>query len=283
MSDPTPIPIYTLYGETDRFPDVVHSERFSARAPIHNWRISAHRHRHMMQVFLVKDGAIDAIVDSQTIHLTKQYYLFVPASCVHQLEFGPNTSGQVISFPLTLMTSFGPATEDLQSALSDPLHGQIDDALRNLAIALDAAMRSQGTFRAQRLVGLAHSMLALIAEGQVLSAETNKARSDSRLRDLDDLIVQHLSDGWGASEYARALAVTTGHLSRLCRDATGMGAMAYIENRLMAEACRLLAFTQLPVSDIGYRLGYADPSYFSKRFQKSQKCAPTAYRAQFVQ
>lgn len=226
---------------------------------------------------------MDAIVDNRTMRLSKQDFLFVPASCVHQLEFGTNTSGQVVSLPLTLITSFGPATEDLQRALSDPFQGQIDNTLQNLAVALETAMHSQGTFRAQRLVGLAHSMLALVAEGQVLSTGTNTARTDSRLRDLDDLIVQHLSDGWGASEYASALAVTTGHLSRLCRDATGMGAMAYIENRVMAEACRLLAFTQLPVSDIGYRLGYADPSYFSKRFQKSQKCAPTAYRAQFVQ
>ncbi len=282
MSNPSLIPIYTLYGETDRFPDVVHTERFSARAPIHDWSISAHRHQHLVQLFLVAQGSIDAIADGHSFHLKAEEYLFVPASCVHQFEFGPDTSGQVISVPLTVTTSFGPATEDLQAALSSVFKGPIDSGLESLAVSLETATRSQGAFRAQRMVGLAQSLLAIIAESQLMATESEGPRPDARLRCLNDLIAEHQSKGWGASEYANALAITTGHLSRLCREATGMGAMAYVENRIMAEACRLLAFTQLPISNIGYRLGYADPSYFSKRFQKSQKCAPSAYRAQFT-
>ena len=90
-----------------------------------------------------------------------------------------------------------------------------------------------------------------------------------------------MAESWTASDYADALALSTGHLSRLCRQASGRGAAAYIEHHLMEEACRLLAFTALPVSDIGYRLGYADPSYFSKRFRIVRQQAPTEYRAQF--
>ncbi len=283
MSQRPSIPIYTLYGETDRFPDIVHCERFSARAPIHDWRISAHRHHNMMQLFLIVDGSVDASVDGETMSLSTEEYLFVPVSCVHQFAFEPGTSGQVVSLPANLIASFGPATEELQAALAKPFRGQIDASLSALTDALEIAMRSQGRFHAQRTIGLAHSMLALVAEQARVHVEKGQGRADMRLRQLDALIVEHINEGWGASDYANALALTTGHLSRLCRDATGMGAMAYIENQIMAEACRMLAFTQLPVSDIGYRLGFSDPSYFSKRFQKSQKCAPTAYRSQFMQ
>ena len=47
----------------------------------------------------------------------------------------------------------------------------------------------------------------------------------------------------------------------------------------MEEACRLLAFTALPVSQVGYRLGYGDPSYFTRRFTRLQGQTPSAYRA----
>ena len=59
-----------------------------------------------------------------------------------------------------------------------------------------------------------------------------------------------------------------------------MGAKAYIEQAVMGEASRLLAFTRLPMSEIGYRLGFDDPSHFSKRFRAARGLAPSAYRRQ---
>ena len=48
---------------------------------------------------------------------------------------------------------------------------------------------------------------------------------------------------------------------------------------VMTEACRLIAFTRLPVAEVGYRLGYADPPYFSRRFRLRMGETPSAYRA----
>ena len=282
MSQASPIPVFTLYGETDQFPDVIHCEGFSARAPIHDWRIKAHRHAHLVQLFLIFDGSLDATIDNRSLRLERNEFLYVPASCVHEFQFVPGTAGRVISVPTALINSIGPAADEMTDALSVPLCGTIDGALKTLTKALEQATRSRGPFRIHRAVGLAQTVLALIAEGRISSAEDAERKPHQRLQKLDALIVENMSEGWGASHYADALAITTGHLSRLCRDATGMGAMAYIEHRIMQEACRLLSFTQLPVSDVGYRLGYADPSYFSKRFLKSQQRSPTAYRRQFV-
>ncbi|MEY8841909.1 helix-turn-helix transcriptional regulator, partial [Cribrihabitans sp. XS_ASV171] len=105
---------------------------------------------------------------------------------------------------------------------------------------------------------------------------------DTRLAQFDTLIARHMSEGWTASDYAAALSITAGHLSRLCRTATGRGATAYIEQARIEEACRLLAFTRLPVSEIGFRLGFADPSYFSKRFRNARDQTPSAYREGFA-
>jgi AraC family transcriptional activator of pobA len=56
----------------------------------------------------------------------------------------------------------------------------------------------------------------------------------------------------------------------------------YIEAAMMAEARRLLAFTRLQVSEVGYRLGFSDPSYFSKRFKAKEGLTPLAYKARFA-
>src|SRR6056297_2038183 len=276
------IPDFTLFGETEHFPDVVHCERFSARAPIHGWRMSAHRHAHLAQIFLVHDGGVDAVIDDRPHRLSGGDFLFVPASKVHRFEFRPDTEGLVISVPQNVLGTIGPTAPDLARALSAPLAGRSDAALADLAALLDAAMAQNSPFRAQRAVGLAHSMLALIAERATDAATGPRRRVAGQLERLDRLIAGHMAQGWGAGDYAAALAISPGHLARLCRQATGKGAAAYIERAVMEEACRLLAFTQLPVSEIGYRLGFADPSYFSKRFRRARKLTPSDYRARFT-
>jgi len=278
MTDTTFVPSFALYGETTAFPDVIHCERYSARAKPLGWRIGAHRHGQMVQVFVISDGHADAILDGVPLTLKSGEFLFVPAHCVHEFVFDPGTTGDVISVPTSVVASVGPATEDVLSKLSAPLSGPMDTRLRALTdLLIDIADR-RSPFRAPQVVGLAHSVLSYLAE---LAADQRSEKADSprrRVFTLDTLIKRTLSKGWRASDYARALSMTTGHLSRICRAATGLGAAAYIEEKRMEEACRMLAFTLLPVSEVAYRLGYAEPSHFSKRFRAVRQHTPTLYR-----
>lgn len=278
----TSIPTFTLYGETDYFPDVVHSERFSARAPIHGWHIAAHRHANMSQLFLIDDGQMDARVDGIEMTLTEMSFLFIPANTVHEFTFQPDTSGQVISLPLNVLHSIGPASQDVFAALANPVFGPISTTLHTLANALGETTTGKTKFRAQRAVGLAHSVLSLVAEARIDAAPSMRSSNAEYMHEFDRLMKKNMTGSWTASDYAGALAISTGHLSRLCRAATGMGTTAYIEQSTMEEACRMLAFTQLSISEIGYRLGFADPSYFSKRFRLVRDQTPSDYRTQFI-
>ncbi|HBM41366.1 MAG TPA: AraC family transcriptional regulator, partial [Sulfitobacter sp.] len=137
-------------------------------------------------------------------------------------------------------------------------------------------------FRAQIAVGLGHAVLASIAAWGTTQNRRNDAPQDDRLSRLDQLIGDPDSAGWMAKDFASTLGISTGHLSRLCRAAKGLSATAYIEARHVEEACRMLAFTRLSVAEVGYRLGFADPSYFSRRFRIVQGVTPSQYRQQFV-
>lgn len=283
MDASDPIPVFTLFGETERFPDVVHCESFSARAPIHGWRISAHRHAQMAQLFLIVEGGVTAKVDGRTTSLKSGDFLFVAARIVHEFVFEPDTVGRVISFPVSVVNSLGPTSQDILAALSKSATGEAGPALFDLAEHLAETAEGTSRFRSQRAVGLAHSVLALVAEAAASDDDARgHAKGNLKIEAFDQLIHDHMAEGWSASDYGRALNVTTGHLSRLCRNAAGVGAAAYIEQTIMEEACRMLAFTQLPIAEIGYRLGFQDPSYFSKRFRAVRGGTPTVYRRQFL-
>lgn len=277
MDNRQAIPDFALYGETTVFPDVVHCEKFSTRAPIHDWRISRHRHTQIAQLFMIEQGRVRAWADACEIELCDGDFLYVPAQTPHEFCFQPGTAGLVVSMPTEVMRSIGPTAEELLQVLRKVLWGAAGVRLQSLVDLVNQTASGSGPFRAQAAVGLVHAISAEIASR---AGRTNG--HDARLAQFDGLILSNMAGGWTVSDYARAMAISTGHLSRICRTATGLGANAYIERAAMIEACRMLAFTRLPVSEIGFRLGFSDPSYFAKRFKAAQGRSPRDYRQQFA-
>jgi len=80
------------------------------------------------------------------------------------------------------------------------------------------------------------------------------------------------------ADYATALGVTPGHLNALCRETLHTSAGAWLRARRVLEARRLLLYTDLTAAEIGHRLGFDDPSYFSRFFRRETGLSPTAFR-----
>lgn len=274
MAAPTNIPVFALFGETTPFPDVIHLERIMDRAAHHDWEIPAHRHGQLAQVVVIETGGAMAKIDGETLDLGPGEHLFVPAHVVHGYAFRPDTTGLVISLPSALIDP------GLGAALGRAVAGQSDAALVTVVALLSESYARTGRFRTQELLGLVQALLAHLADSPQAERPNPRPVRDARLTELDTLIAAHMAQGWGVADYARALQISTGHLGRLCRAASGLGAKSYIEQSVMDEASRLLAFTRLPLSEIGYRLGFDDPSHFSKRFRAAKGVAPSSYRRQ---
>jgi len=128
------------------------------------------------------------------------------------------------------------------------------------------------------LVALAHVLLTTLAEDDLADAAFENPQAGRQIQRLDALIAKHLADGWAGRDYAAALHITTGHLNRIVRMATGRSLSAHLETATITEACRLIAFTRLPMAEIGYRLGFSDSSYFSRRFRLRMGETPSEYR-----
>ena len=68
-------------------------------------------------------------------------------------------------------------------------------------------------------------------------------------------------------------------LTRACLAATGRSAKQVIDDRAALEARRLLACTELPIAEVGQRLGFAEPTNFGRFFHREVGCSPGAFRA----
>ncbi|WP_295042955.1 helix-turn-helix domain-containing protein [uncultured Paracoccus sp.] len=281
MTQAPAIPAFTLFGETGAFPDVIHCERIWDRARLHDWTISPHRHHDMAQLFMMRQGRAQVRLDDRALTLGDGGLLFVPARFVHGFRFDRGSEGLVLSFPQPVLTQAVSGPEDPGRALAQPFAGTTDGTVTALCGEIQSAFGAVAPLRASLLVALTQALLIAVARIAMQAGQGGLPLVRRRMADLDRLIQRHMGDGWGPAAYAKALAVTPGHLNRICRAALGVSASVHIEGATMTEARRLLAFTRLSVAEIGYRLGFGDPSYFSRRFRAATGQSPSAYRGGF--
>ena len=111
---------------------------------------------------------------------------------------------------------------------------------------------------------------------QLLSRPLSSAgRLTERFRQL---LVRHILARRSVSDYADLLAVTPNHLNKCVKEAVGKPASALIADMLVLEAKVLLHQTDLPISEIAFRLRFDDLSYFGRFFKKHTGLNPTDYR-----
>jgi len=92
------------------------------------------------------------------------------------------------------------------------------------------------------------------------------------------LVEQHFVQCKHVQDYADMLSLTPGHLNYLCRKHIGRTAGEIIRSRIVAEAKRLLLYSQNPVAQISAHLGFDDTSYFGRFFRREVGNTPLAYR-----
>ncbi|MFK8056867.1 MAG: helix-turn-helix domain-containing protein [Saprospiraceae bacterium] len=79
-------------------------------------------------------------------------------------------------------------------------------------------------------------------------------------------------------DYANELHVSSKTLTTYCKTETGKPTSQLIIDRRILEAKRLLLHTESLVNQVGYTLGFGDPSYFVKLFKKQVGMTPMQFR-----
>jgi len=88
----------------------------------------------------------------------------------------------------------------------------------------------------------------------------------------------NLTRSLNLQELSRHSGLSPTRYSALFREQTGSSPVEHHIRLRMQAACHLLDTTALSVKEVAAELGYPDPYYFSRIFQKILGCSPVAYR-----
>lgn len=92
------------------------------------------------------------------------------------------------------------------------------------------------------------------------------------------LIEKNFKSAHNVEFYANELKVSSKALTMQLSRAIGKPPRLLIQERILLEAKRYLAFSQLSVSEIGYELGFEDANYFTRFFRLHEKITPAQFR-----
>jgi AraC family transcriptional activator of pobA len=285
------IPSFLLYGEQagGAEPPFVHIETIAARAGMLNWTIDAHRHDALSHVLLIKGGGGRFLLDGVVRVFGPGSAISVPSKLVHAFFFQPGTDGLVLTLSDSLLELAADAL--VESDLSDDLAGALlVDLSRDCAlfeqiaaslarISAELAQPQLGQLSAIR-THVALILLAMVRGGRFHGEQSLYSSQDLRLVEkLRRRIGQSLGEMPSVTDLAGELGVTAARLNAACRRVAGCSTLHLLHAAQLAEAKRALLYTEQPISEIAYSLGFEDPAYFSRFFSRRTGRTPSAFRA----
>jgi AraC family transcriptional regulator len=105
---------------------------------------------------------------------------------------------------------------------------------------------------------------------------------DRRIRRAVELMQAQMDRELSLKEIAAASFLSPFHFSRLFKKLTGASPHAYLATLRSRRAQLLLAETDLSVTEISSRVGYATSSHFTKAFRQATGLTPRAFRKAIV-
>ncbi|MFF2202505.1 helix-turn-helix domain-containing protein [Streptomyces sp. NPDC058145] len=255
------------------------------------WHADAPLHRvHRIDfhvVMLFTDGPVRHMVDFAEYEAGAGDLLWIRPGQVHRFARSSEYRGTV----LTMQPGFLPRATVEATGLYrydlPPLLRPGPEQLSALRAALEQLRREYEDTASLPLslhtAVLRHTLTAFLlrlAHLAASSAEAARRPADSTFTLFRDAVEKGFATQHSVSAYADALGYSRRTLVRAVRAATGETPKGFIDKRVVLEAKRLLAHTDMPIGRVGAAVGFPDAANFSKFFQLHTGVTPVAFRAE---
>lgn len=235
-----------------------------------------HRHNFYTIIWTIKASGKHTI-DSNTVDIQNDMLFFIHPEQVHQVE-SEDKSPEVLAILFTeeFLIKNGLTTQFMNALNLFSVEGkinfiQLDEnaEIKKLIHALQEVYQSNEHFKEAKLS--AYLKLFLLESFSLKSNKPIESIGEMQpeiVSRFKNLVEQRYQDWHKVSEYADKLTISSNYLNEIIKKNTGRTAKEHIQNRLASEAKRLSFFTQLSAKEIGFKLGFNDPSHFAKFSKK---------------
>ena len=237
-----------------------------------------HRHNYYSVIWsLTATGK--HMIDFKEYRILPNHIFFVSPGQVHQIVTDPCPTGYVILFTpdflernsihndfISNLRLFRKSDETPPLPLTDHLIGK----LKPFADEMISAFHSPKELYSETIGAWLKLFLIECNKSCSLSSETNTQKIEvgkTIVKNFKSIVEKHYMEWHQVKDYADALNVTPNYLNEVIRSSVQISAKDFIQTRLILEAKRMAIFTAKSAKEIGFELGFEDPSHFSKFFK----------------
>lgn len=118
---------------------------------------------------------------------------------------------------------------------------------------------------------------------RLTAARTQQASQHEALQRVARFMREHLAESLTLSDAAAAAFLSPNYLANLLKKETGKTFTELLTERRIERAQELLAHSSQRVMQVAHAVGFADESYFTRRFRQSVGLSPRVWREQVRQ
>lgn len=215
-------------------------------------------------------------------------FIWMPAGGARSLQVDPGSAGVCIGFADTLLAAAmgeRPTMAAVRQAslrrcaitVAEP--AARDELARSLAAIEAEARHDAGAWQPYLLAHLTLVLVMLWRLGSSTGDELPRGGAVApRLLRFRHLVEAQYRAHWPLARYAAELGLSVDRLHDLCQRSLGRSPLVLLHQRLVREACSLLAGTDLAVERVAVDLGFGSSSHFSRFFKRWQQQSPSAWR-----
>jgi len=252
-------------------------------------------HRHdFFEVLLLQAGSGTHTIDFRSYEIKPPCVFFLSPGQVHTLSPSADVAGYLFLFTAGFYLVDKPDANRLfdlpffynLEGESRPLYLESETQLEPLRQLFAIAVREYDAAPGEAGEVLRPALDLLLALCKRLypaqPPEAQKTKGRLLVKRFMQAVEEHYLDCKSVKDFAEHLSVTPNHLNETVKACTGRTASDLVKDKVMLEIKRSLLYTDHTVSEIAYRFGFTDQSYFSKYFRGREGVSPQVYRERAI-
>ncbi|PZR25270.1 MAG: AraC family transcriptional regulator [Citrobacter freundii] len=281
-----PTPILEITRSTANVPFEIHTMEWLEK---NRWQQNAMPHRHNYFVIIwVKKGTGVHLIDLDKFELQDDTVYCITPGQVHLLKQNGDAEGYVMSFTADFM---GAEESNLDLLFNTGLFNtfahspviKVDAEVKDeMEDAVKRMMKEYANFfllRSEILRGfLKIFLIYLTRQFEKTNQQPAQSRNIDLMRRFLSLLEKQYTTKRMVTDYADELVVTPNYLNEVVKKISGFPASHHIQQRIILEAKRQAAYSNVTMKEVAYHLGFDDMAHFSKFFKNAAGVSFTEFK-----
>lgn len=232
-------------------------------------------HKHdFYQILLIDSGQGIHQLDFNRYKIKPRQVFVVKPGQTHAWTLKKDVKGLVIEFSQS--SGLGELVESLE-AMIDCFQLEKGDfqKVSELVRLMKSEFEEESKEDNKVLQNLLNAFLFLLIRLVKGETKTSKVRLVGQFKSL---LEKHFREEHDVAFYAMKCHLPPKSFTMQLKRSLGKSPREVIQERLILESKRYLIYSDLSVGEIGYKLGFQDPNYFSRFFRVHEKCTPLDFK-----